>query len=173
MQAGSGIAEIVALEISRHEKKSVDEARKRIYLMDSKVIVVTYLPLHCYHKSFTFPKFAISPWVCGLKAKFSRHLLSLDLSFCEVKPPDWFPISLFSTSLIFNPHVYRDWLQRPGMNHCKNSRNHMRMSILHALLSFLLSRYATPGFLFMNFHISPFQDAFTWRHMKIFSTAIA
>jgi hypothetical protein len=25
MQAGSGIAEIVALEISRHEKKSVDE----------------------------------------------------------------------------------------------------------------------------------------------------
>jgi hypothetical protein len=59
------------------------------------------------------------------------------------------------------------------MNHCKNSRNHMRMSILHALLSFLLSRYATPGFLFMNFHISPFQDAFTWRHMKIFSTAIA
>jgi hypothetical protein len=61
MQAGSGIAEIVALEISRHEKKSVDEARKRIYLLDSKVIVVTYLPLHFYHKSFTFPKFAISP----------------------------------------------------------------------------------------------------------------
>jgi hypothetical protein len=86
MQAGSGIAEIVALEISRHEKKSVDEARKRIYLLDSKVIVVTYLPLHCYHKSFTFHKFAISPWVCGLKAKFS---------FCEVKPPDLFPISLF------------------------------------------------------------------------------
>ncbi len=40
MQAGSGIAEILALEISRQEKKPLDEARKNIYLMDSKVILI-------------------------------------------------------------------------------------------------------------------------------------
>jgi malate dehydrogenase (oxaloacetate-decarboxylating)(NADP+) len=49
MQAGSGIAEILALEISRQENKSVDEARKRIWLMDSKVILIPYL--HTYVQS--------------------------------------------------------------------------------------------------------------------------
>ncbi len=51
MQAGSGIAEILALEISRQENKSVDEARKRIWLMDSKVILIPYL--HVFFQTCT------------------------------------------------------------------------------------------------------------------------
>jgi hypothetical protein len=43
MQAGSGTAKIMALEISRHKKKSMDEAQKRIYLLDSKVIIALCL----------------------------------------------------------------------------------------------------------------------------------
>jgi hypothetical protein len=43
MQAGSGIAKIMAPEISGHKKKSVDEAQKRIYLLDSKVIIALCL----------------------------------------------------------------------------------------------------------------------------------
>jgi hypothetical protein len=43
MQAGSGTAKIMALEISRHKKKSVDEAQKRIYLLDLKVIIALCL----------------------------------------------------------------------------------------------------------------------------------
>jgi hypothetical protein len=173
MQAGSGIAEIVALEISRHEKKSVDEARKRIYLLDSKVLLS-----HIYHY-IVITKVLPSPSLQYLPAFVVSRQSSVDTCFL------WIALSVrlnlqiysllvsFSTSLIFNPHVYRDWLQRPGMNHCKNSRNHMHTSIPHALLSFLPSRYATPGLRFMNFHISPFQDTFAWRHMKIFSTAMA
>jgi hypothetical protein len=38
MQAGTGIAEIIALEISRQGKHTLEEARKKIYLVDSKVI---------------------------------------------------------------------------------------------------------------------------------------
>jgi hypothetical protein len=51
MQAGSGIAEILALEISRQENKSVDEARKRIWLMDSKVFLIPYL--HVFFQTCT------------------------------------------------------------------------------------------------------------------------
>jgi hypothetical protein len=38
MQAGTGIAEIIALEINRQGKHTLEEARKKIYLVDSKVI---------------------------------------------------------------------------------------------------------------------------------------
>jgi malate dehydrogenase (oxaloacetate-decarboxylating)(NADP+) len=39
MQAGTGIAEIIALEISRQGKHTLEEARKKIYLVDSKGLV--------------------------------------------------------------------------------------------------------------------------------------
>jgi malate dehydrogenase (oxaloacetate-decarboxylating)(NADP+) len=37
LQAGTGIADLIALSISRDGKKSVEDARKQIYLVDSKV----------------------------------------------------------------------------------------------------------------------------------------
>jgi malate dehydrogenase (oxaloacetate-decarboxylating)(NADP+) len=37
-EAGTGIAEILSLEISRQGKHTLEEARKKIYLVDSKVI---------------------------------------------------------------------------------------------------------------------------------------
>ncbi len=39
VQAGTGIAEILALEINRQGKHTLEEARKKIYLVDSKVII--------------------------------------------------------------------------------------------------------------------------------------
>jgi hypothetical protein len=39
VQAGTGIAEILSLEINRQGKHTLEEARKKIYLVDSKVII--------------------------------------------------------------------------------------------------------------------------------------
>jgi malate dehydrogenase (oxaloacetate-decarboxylating)(NADP+) len=39
VQAGTGIAEILSLEISRQGKHTLEEARKKIYLVDSKGLV--------------------------------------------------------------------------------------------------------------------------------------
>jgi hypothetical protein len=70
MQAGSGIAEIVALEISRHEKKSVDEARKRIYLLDSKGLVTKarYESLQEFKKPYAHEHPACPTFLSAIKA---------------------------------------------------------------------------------------------------------
>jgi hypothetical protein len=75
MQAGSGIAEIVALEISRHEKKTVDEARKRIYLLDSKVLLS-----HIYHY-IVITKVLPSPSLQYLPAFVVSRQSSVDTCF--------------------------------------------------------------------------------------------
>jgi len=92
MQAGSGIAEILALEISRQENKSVDEARKTIWLMDSKVILIPYL--HIFFQTCTvlvsqldlYLQYLSYNCVCGHKAKSSKAFflclfLSVKLTF--------------------------------------------------------------------------------------------
>jgi malate dehydrogenase (oxaloacetate-decarboxylating)(NADP+) len=70
MQAGSGIAEIVALEISRHEKKTVDEARKRIYLLDSKGLVTKarYESLQEFKKPYAHEHPACPTFLSAIKA---------------------------------------------------------------------------------------------------------
>ncbi|KAH9544841.1 hypothetical protein CY35_12G016400 [Sphagnum magellanicum] len=69
-EAGSGIAEIVALEISRHEKKTVDEARKRIYLLDSKGLVTKarYDSLQEFKKPYAHEHPACPTFLSAIKA---------------------------------------------------------------------------------------------------------
>ncbi|KAH9556618.1 hypothetical protein CY35_07G039000 [Sphagnum magellanicum] len=69
-EAGSGIAEILALEISRQENKSVDEARKRIWLMDSKGLVTKarYESLQEFKKPFAHEHLPCSTLVSAIKA---------------------------------------------------------------------------------------------------------
>ncbi|CAL0330910.1 unnamed protein product [Lupinus luteus] len=40
-EAGTGIAELIALEISKQTKEPIEESRKRIYLVDSKGLIVS------------------------------------------------------------------------------------------------------------------------------------
>ncbi|CAK9275850.1 unnamed protein product [Sphagnum jensenii] len=69
-EAGSGIAEILALEISRQENKSVDEARKRIWLIDSKGLVTKarYESLQEFKKPFAHEHPPCSTLVSAIKA---------------------------------------------------------------------------------------------------------
>ncbi|CAK9231250.1 unnamed protein product [Sphagnum troendelagicum] len=69
-EAGSGIAEILALEIGRQENKSVDEARKRIWLMDSKGLVTKarYESLQEFKKPFAHEHLPCSTLVSAIKA---------------------------------------------------------------------------------------------------------
>lgn len=43
-QAGTGIAELITIEIARQGKIKVEEARTKIYLADSKVLFVLKHP---------------------------------------------------------------------------------------------------------------------------------
>jgi malate dehydrogenase (oxaloacetate-decarboxylating)(NADP+) len=69
-EAGSGIAEILALEISRQEKKPLDEARKSIYLMDSKGLVTKarYESLREFKKPYAHEHPACPTLVSAVKA---------------------------------------------------------------------------------------------------------
>ncbi|GMP94948.1 hypothetical protein CsSME_00044194 [Camellia sinensis var. sinensis] len=109
-EAGTGIAELIALEISKKTNAPVEETRKKIWLVDSKGLVVSSRKGSLQHfkqpwahehepvKELLNAVKAIKPTVLigtsGVGKTFTKDVVEAMTSFTEVSPPSPFSLSL-------------------------------------------------------------------------------